>query len=252
MKILRKVWDFLKKSFRWLFSDWKNLAVVVLGASLLFLYINHRSLEGKYNNQIKKYSEVVSVYENTVGELYVENTAYITDIKNLESLNKDLYDEVKKLKDNPIIVTKYETVTEYRDIVIRDTVRIEKEGVFTTGIFYSDQWAFINGKSTINTSTMISETCFDSISFVNNYFLDLIEDKSGNISFIIKSDNPYSKINNLTGVMLSPEDSKAIRNRYDKKWCIVIGVGPSFSMFDNKPVILPALHITFGRKVFAF
>lgn len=250
--VSEKIFGWIKKAFMWLFSDWKNITMAVLLVMAVVFYFNYRSINNKYDNVIHEHSDTVTVYQNKIGELYAQNTAYITDIKNLKESNRELYDEVKNLKDNPIVVTKYETVTEYKDIVVRDTVYRDKNGVFSFDIDYSDDWTSIEGSSSIDTESMFGEVRFDCISFVNNFTLDLIESKKGDLSFIVKSDNPYCQINTITGVMLSPEDSKAIRKRFDKPWCIAIGIGPSFTIVDNKFAVLPALHVTVGRKIFSF
>ena len=246
------IWDFIKKTFKWIFSDWKNLVMIAAIIAAIFLYFNYNSIREKYNNVICEYADSVTVYQNKIGELYAQNTAYITDIKNLKESNRELYDEVKSLKDNPIIVTKYETRTEYKEIHVTDKVTVSVEGVYRTNINYKDPYTSISGYSMVNTNNLLGETHFDNISFTNNFTLDLIESKKGNLSFIVKSDNPHCQINTLNGVMLSPEDSKAIKKRYDKAWCVVVGVGPSFTIVNNKFAVLPALQITVGRKILSF
>lgn len=250
--ILAWIWNILKKVFKWIFSEWNNLVMIAALIAAICLYFNYSSVRDKYNNVIREHADSVIVYQNKIGELYAQNNAYITDIKNLKESNQELYNEVNNLKEHPIIVTKYETVTEYKEIHVKDTVYVPAEGVFRTNINYKDPYTVIYGFSTINTNNMLGETFFDSISFVNTFTLDLIESKKGDLSFIVKSDNPYCKINSLNGVMLSPEDSKAIKKRYDKPWCVVVGVGPSFTIVNNKFAVLPALQITVGRKIISF
>ena len=248
-----KIWEWIKKAFKWLFSDWKNLAIVALLVAAIILYFNFRTVNGKYQNVIRQHTDTVSVYKNKIGELYAQNTAYITDIKNLKESNLVLYEEVKNLKENPIIVTKYKTVTEYKDIVIKDTVFVNNEdSTLYMKIDYADDWTTIKGSSSVNPNTMMGETKIDSISFINNFTLDLIESKKGDLSFIVKSDNPHCQINSLTGVMLSPEDSKAIKKRFNKPWCVVVGIGPAFTVVNSKFVVRPALQITLGYKIFSF
>ena len=244
--------NIIKKSFKWIFSDWKNFIIVFSVISAICLYFSYNSIREKYDNVIREKSDSITIYKNKFGEVYSQNKTYITDIKNLKESNKELYDEVKSLKDNPIVVTKYKTVTEYKEIHVKDTVTLQSEGIYRTNINYKDPYTLISGYSLINTNNMNGETHLDSIAFANNFTLNLIESKKGDLSFIVKSDNPHCKINSLNGVMLSPEDSKAIKKRYDKPWCIVVGVGPSFTIVDSKPKILPALQITFGRKIFSF
>ena len=125
--ILTLIWNFLKKAFKWTFSDWKNLVMIAALIAAICLYFNYSSVKEKYNNVIREYADSVTVYQNKIGELYAQNTAYITDIKNLKESNRELYDEVKHLKDHPIIVTKYKTVTEYKEIHVTDTVSVPAE-----------------------------------------------------------------------------------------------------------------------------
>ena len=76
--------------------------------------------------------------------------------------------------------------------------------------------------------------------------------RGNQLSFIAKSDNPYCQINSLNGSILSPETSSVLKKRFDKKWAVVVGVGPTLSVYDSKIVILPGLQVTIGRKLFAF
>ena len=106
--------------------------------------------------------------------------------------------------------------------------------------------------SVFNTDDLSATTNINAIKFPTTFSLDLIESKKGDLSFIVNADNPYIEINNINGAVLSPEDSKAIKKRYDKKWCVVAGVGPALTIIDNKVKFVPALQVTLGYKIFAF
>jgi hypothetical protein len=142
-------------------------------------------------------------------------------------------------------------VTEYKDKIVKDTVTIDPSGNYTFNMNYNDPWLNLSGISTLNIETMIGTAKFNSISFPNTITVDLIE-KNNQLSFIAKSDNPYCQINSLNGSILSPETSSVLKKRFDKKWAVVVGVGPTLSVYDNKIVILPGLQVTIGRKLFAF
>jgi hypothetical protein len=98
---------------------------------------------------------------------------------------------------------------------------------------------------------MIGESVFDTISFPNNITIDLIE-KNKQLSFIAKSDNPYCQINSLNGSVLSPEKSDVLKKRFDKKWAVVAGVGPTLTVVDGKIKLVPGVQITLGYKLFGF
>lgn len=225
---------------------------MILAILAMVFFLRYRYAEQNANEKEKEYTENVSEYENKIGELYKKNATYVTSIKNLKKENEELYNEVMNLRDNPIIVTKYETITEYTEIYIHDTVSITEDSIINTGINYRDDYITIMGRSRISLADMASETVFDTLSFTNNFDLDLIESDKKELSFIIKSDNPYCRINNFDGVVLSPEDSYVIRERFDKKWCAVAGIGLSATVIDGKFALCPAISITFGRKIFGF
>ena len=250
---MEKVWKVIKKVFVWLFKDWKNIAVVALLIGGLIAYCNYRVYKYKYDNAIIEHNDSTTVYKNKIGELYAERETYITDIRNLKKSNSELYAEVQHLKDNPIIITKYKTVTVIKDTTITNNVIVLKDSTFRADFAMKNQWYDVSGFSTINTADLSGSTTFNSLAFYNNFTLDLIEGKkTDKLSFIVKSDNPYCQINSLDGVVLSPEKVKSIKQRYDEKWVVVAGIGPSFTIVDNKFTILPAVQITVGYKLLGF
>lgn len=183
--------------------------------------------------------------------MYSERKTYITDIENLKTANTELYNEVKSLKDNPIVVTRIETITEYKDIVIRDTIMKIGSEFYTSLIQYNDDWCNINGNSVFDTGKCISTITFDSISFNNNFTVDLI-DKNDELSFIVKSNNPYCKINNIEGAIVNPGNSKILKNRFEEHWVVSAGIGGSLIPMNNTIKLRPSISITFGYKLFGF
>ena len=242
---------FLKNIFVWIFKDWKYAVIASLLIALVILSFKYKNLKNDFNDIQNTAQDTLTVYKNKVGELYSQQKAYITEINDLKKSNSELYTEVKNLEDNPVVATKVHTVTKFKDKIIKDTVTIDPSGNYTFNMNYKDQWVNLSGRSTFDISTMIGTAKFDSISFPNTITIDLIE-KNNQLSFIAKSDNPYCQINSLNGSILSPEKSSVIKKRFDKKWAVVVGVGPTVSVYDNKIVVLPGLQVTIGRKLFAF
>ena len=241
----------IKNIFVWIFKDWKHTVIVSSLIALVILSFKYKNLKNDFNDIQNKVQDTLTVYKNKVGELYSQQNIYITEIKDLKKTNSELYAEVKNLKDNPVVVTKVKTVIEFKDKIIKDTVTLDPSGNYTFNMNYKDQWANISGRSTFNISTMIGTAKFDSISFPNAITIDLIE-KNNQLSFIAKSDNPYCQINSLNASILSPEKSSVIKKRFDKKWSVVVGIGPTVSVYDSKIILLTGLQVTIGRKIFAF
>lgn len=252
MSILKKVLSLAKSLFVKIFSDWKNILILTLAAVLLCTYFNYKRVSNDYQDTITEQVDTISSYKNKVGEMYSQIGTYISDIEKLKKINSDLYSEVKNLKDNPIIITKIETVTEIKEIHVTDTLHKYDDFMYKFPFRYSDKYAIISGECNFDTSELIGSASFDKISFPNNITLSLIESNKGQLSFIAKSDNPYCQINNMNGVVISPEDSKAIKKRFDKPWVLVLGVGGTVAVVDGKVAICPGIQLTFGRKIFAF
>ena len=143
-------------------------------------------------------------------------------------------------------------MTEIKEIHVTDTLHKYDDFMYKFPFRYSNQYAIISGECNFDTSELIGSASFDKISFPNNITLSLIESNKGQLSFIAKSDNPYCQINNMNGVVISPEDSKAIKKRFDKPWVLVLGVGGTVTVVDGKVAICPGIQLTFGRKIFAF
>ena len=60
------------------------------------------------------------------------------------------------------------------------------------------------------------------------------------------------QINNIEGCMLSPEDSNVIKNRFDKRWVVVVGAGPSLTVVNGQLKVVPGLQLTLGYKLISF
>jgi hypothetical protein len=252
-----KILSYISRAFKWLFSDLRRLVICVMFIALGLLYFNYKSLKNSYDNLIIAHNDTLCVYKNKVGELYAQKTAYMTDLANLKLTNKELYDEVKNLKENPLVVTKTEFIIK-RDSLEAETdttnVNVDianNDTIYKSNFSYKDDWTSILGHSDFNTSLKYSNVFFDNIAFKADLTMDLIE-KNNNLLMIAKSSNPYLQINNMDGYMLSPEKSKMLKKRFNKPWGVMVGVGPSVTIIDNKVQIVPSLQLTVGYKFISF
>lgn len=255
MRFLEKLFDISKKVFKWIFSDFKNLLITALAIAAICFYFNYKSVKSEYDNFIISTNDTILVYKNKAGELYAQNKAYITDIENLKMTNTDLYNEVKNLKDNPLVVTKTVFKTVYEQLPATTdslTTTIENgDSIYKSNFSYKDDWTFLKGYTTFNTFNKSSSTFFDNITIASDLTMDLIE-KKNNLYIIAKSSNPHLQINNTEGYIVSPEKSKMLKNRFNKPWGVMVGVGPSVTIIDNKIKFVPSLQLTIGYKFISF
>ena len=102
-------------------------------------------------------SDSVTTYRDKSGDLTFEKSTLIASKNELKNLNRELYDEVKDLKDNPKIVIKTEVK------IIHDTVEVE-----TKTILYADGSIGLNW----NRDTTFSVGNFQSLSGETRFKLD--------------------------------------------------------------------------------
>jgi hypothetical protein len=234
---------------------WKPFKWVLFFATLLALCLSISkcsSYKRQYENSYREYRDTLSVYLNKYNEAYAMNNAYITDLNTLKRENKELYDEIKSLRDNPIIVTKVKT--EY----VIDTITVTQElttdtttGDFFTNIAYADEWNSFNGRFSGNIYTGSSVFSLDQLQFNCSLTTDLIE-RDGKLYFITKSDNPYMRITDMDGFLVSPEKSKVLKKTFNRPWGVMIGAGCTATVYDGKILLLPGINLTLGYKILSF
>lgn len=210
------------------------------------------SYKRQYENSYREYHDSLLVYTNKYKEVYAMNNAYITDLNTLKRENKELYDEIKSLRDNPIVIVK--TKTEY----IRDTITVEPTmttdtatGDFMANILYEDEWNYFAGRFNGNIYTGNSLFSMDKLQFNCSLTADLIE-RDGKLYFITKSDNPYMHITDMNGYLLSPEKSKVLKRQFNKPWGVMIGFGCTATIYNNKFLLVPGVNLTIGYKILSF
>lgn len=236
-------------------KQWKIIKWILFFVTVLALCLSISrcsTYKKRYENSYREYRDTLSVYMNKYNEIYAMNNAYITDLNTLKRENKELYDEVKSLRDNPIIVTKVKT--EY----IIDTITVIPElttdtttGDFFANISYADEWNNFNGRFSGNIYTGASMFSMDQLQFNCSLTTDLIE-RDGKLYFITKSDNPYMKITDMDGYLVSPEKSKVLKKTFNRPWGIMIGAGCTATVYDGKIMLLPGINLTLGYKILSF
>ncbi len=230
----------------------KCIAFIILFIALGFSVTKCNSYKRQYRNSYREYRDSVAVYVNKCNEAYAMNNAYIADIATIKRENEELYNEVKSLKDNPIVVTKVKTK------YVFDTVYVEPEltadtatGDFSANIAYQDDWNSFAGRFNGNIYSGASMFSIDKMEFNCSLTTDLIE-KNGKLYFITKADNPYLVINDIDGYLLSPEKSKVLKKQFNRPWGVMLGVGCTATVYNSKVLLLPGIHLTLGYKILSF
>ena len=236
-------------------SDWKNILIAVLIITAMVLYFNYRHAQRKLNFAEAEKIELadsISEYKNKVGELYSSKETYITTIKDLKKLNSDLSAEVKKLKDNPLVVTKIEYETKIETIYIKDSLEYNDTlKTYKSSFNYEDRWAQIGGFTMFDFCNMNSYTMLNNINFTGNFYFDVIE-KNKKLYTAVRSDSPYIQINNIESAILSPENSKVLKQHFRRPWGIAAGLGASVVIVNGTVKVCPAVSVIVGYKFIDF
>ena len=240
--------------FKIIISNYKNVLIIILLIISSILYFKNVNIENKLETNQVILTDSLYEYKNKVNELYKEKEAYITNKKDLERINKELYDEIKKLKDNPIVITKIETVTKIDSIFIES--KTEKDSLSDSKINnynYIDDYISMNLTHKLNNNT--------GSLFVNNIKMNaditysIIENKKTNkLSIITKSNNPYLNITDVNGGLINLQNSKTLEQYYrrDNKWNISIngGYGIVYDHVNGRFAVGPTLSIGVSYTLF--
>ena len=259
LSILGKIGKFILsgivKVFKWTFSNFKNFIIVLLVilclAGAWSLYRTKKDFE-RTKIELVESQDTTLVYKTKAGELYAACETYIADIKELKTANEELYKEWKNLKDHPIIIEKVQTVIKIDSIYIKDDVTVDTlSNMYTADFKFADNYCSISGATTLDVLNKAANTSIYNIEIPATFTTDVIE-KNKKLYFLTKCDNPYVQINNIEGAIVSPEQSKVLKKRFNRPWGVMIGVGPSITVVNNTVKVYPSLQLTIGYKFISF
>ena len=249
--MITKILDTIKNIFIWLYKKltFKDYVIILFVMISCVCYMKYRHYESKsikptlviYN------SDSLEIYKNKLKNLYVSKKIYVQNIKDLQNQNCELAQELKSLKDNPLVITQTKMHTKI------DTVYAQSDTIIHGDSIYNLKWhidepkgyyAVIGGTDVRKDFSSFSAH-IDQFTMNTNLTLDIIEDKSG-IRLIGRTDNPYISISNMDGVMFDPSKSKYLKKYYkQKKWSIGPTIGYGLSK-DLKLTPYIGIGISYG------
>ena len=254
--ILQSIFDFIINFFKkFSFKDWL-LFISIIGMIILYMLYNHAQDQLLYNRN--SYADTLTVYKNKLGEAYTAKNTYVQTVKDLKKTNAELYEEVKNLKDNPIVIVK--TKTEFK----KDTVYTQKDSInpvyHNDSLYYNLCWSAnqekqyysFNGVTKVKYDFSDFSTLIKDMRVNTGITLDLIDDGK-QLRVITKSENPYININDINSVVIDPTKSKTL-SKYFNRQHFIVGpyVGYGIGIHDNKLIATPTIGIGITYKIFGF
>ena len=249
--MITKILNSIKNIFIWLYKKltFKDYVIILFVMISCVCYMKYRHYESKsikpplviYN------SDSLEIYKNKLKNLYVSKKIYVDNIKELQNQNCELAQELKSLKDNPLVITQTKMHTKI------DTVYAQSDTIIHGDSIYNLKWHIdepkgyyaVTGGTDVRKDFSSFSAHIDQFTMNTNLTLDIIEDKSG-IKLIGRTDNPYISISNMDGVMFDPSKSKYLKKYYkQKKWSIGPTIGYGLSK-DLKLTPYIGIGISYG------
>jgi hypothetical protein len=209
------------------FLNVKNIVITILVLLIVFLIIQNRVFEKQSLDNYIVLNDSLTVYKNKNNELYKEKQSYILNNEMLKEANASLYEEYKKLKDNPIVITETKTEVVIKEVYIdKNESTIDSLNNIINSYKYKDDYLSLNALHTYNPNDSLGSLRISDINMKASIYTNIIE-KNKKLYLISRSDNPYLVINNVNGGFIDINDSKILNKYYKKqnKWSIGVSAG---------------------------
>ena len=216
-----------------------SLALIL---SLIFLAIscsNTRDIKRKYEINTKALVDTIEYYQSKSGKLVAEKNILEGDIKDLKTLNEELYNEIKDLKvkkPQQVIYVETEVVNEVHDTtyVVDPNLSYQKKD-FSFNNKYRELEGFMELKDN-NLGLSITR---------DNVYVDYTLAIKDNKVYLTSS-NPYVRYNEIQGLTVPKT----------KKPKFGIGIGPSFGVgydiVNKKPGVYAGLSVNIDYMLVTF
>lgn len=207
---------------------------------------NFNNIKENLNQNIHALTDTIRQYETENGNLIFQKAAFISENNNLKLLNRTLSNEIKDLKDNPLVVIKTRTV------IKRDTIYVPintiGDGYWDNGTFTQKfDWninddfgkgnyrklggkfsASVDSSYSITTSDMKITTDEIGISLTTG----LTENSDGLLEIFVRSDYPGFKPTKIDGALVNPQESDILKRQFpEKRWGV--GVYGGYGLYGD-------------------
>lgn len=227
------IFSFLGSSLKSLVSKltFKDVVIIALVCFGLYYYVSAKSYQAKADRVTLVYNDSISKYKNKLKQEYDAKSAYIQTISDLQNNNFDLYTEVKNLKDNPLVVTKTNTVIERDTVLMKSDIAEDLPGVshkITWGFeekYDKNNYFSLDGWSVVKNDFSSSSSYLGKVKIGADLTLDLVESKDKtHFQILTRSNNPYLKFTDIQGAVVDPSKIKSVTKATAKPKAFSLGV----------------------------
>ena len=222
------MWDKIKSFLKKL--SFRDIIIILLAVLCVISFLKMRHYKNIAEEQSREFVDTLSVYKNKLGEEYTARQIHIQTIKEMKKRNDSISAEIKKLQDNPIVVTKVKTIVEIREVPMNsDSIQHEEKDSTYTLVWSSDQKPYftMKGRTDVKNDFSDFKTTLSYMSMEAMLTVDLVEHGKNGIKVLAKTDNPFIRIGDVQGAFIDPAKSKVIKSYFPKKrW----GIGPQLGV----------------------
>lgn len=227
-----------------LWSKIKTHVIYILIICLLMLCLSISvnkcsNTSREYKHNIEALNDTIKYYQDKNGNLVATKLAFESDIKTLELLNKDLYDQIDSMNLNPKVVQQIIYVGGEIENPVQDTSYVVNPDTiskgFTKEFDFNNKYRILEGNVDYHNDSLGVHITKD----IMNFDYTLVMDEDSRI--YVKSTNPYVKYNEISGFTVPKQRNKrwnigpAIHGGYDpinKNWSISAGVSITFGLIQ--------------------
>jgi hypothetical protein len=237
--MIAKIWTWIKTHITKKDIIYSLIVLIFIGL-LSYSVRSCQNSNDRYSNNIKALTDSITYYQSENGSLVASKTAFESNIKELKTVNGELYSELEDMKIKLKSVTNAVHVESTADFGSRDTVYVVNRdtitGNFYQGFDFSNKWRTLNGNVSLISDSLTVGIKEDKVIF--NYTVAM----DSNNKIYVKSDNPYVTYNELSGFTV-PTTKK-------KHFSVGPAVGIGYGIFHNKPDLY--IGVTASYKLFEF
>ena len=145
--------------------------------------------------------------------------------------NDSISAELKKLKDNPIVITKVKTVIKIKEVPMNsDSVNHNQKDSTYTLSWSADRQPYFSmrGSTWVKNDFSQFKTTLHDMTMNAMLTVDLVEENKTGIRVLARTDNPYIVIDDVQGAFIDPTKSNVIKSYFKpKRWGIGLqgGIG---------------------------
>ena len=188
------------------------------------------------NQNLKALKDSVRVYKNKIGELTYQKYSLISNNNSLDSLNKELAEELKNARGKVITIVKYKTIYKRDTVYVNNTLTKYLDGRYSLDwkndtIYSPGNYRTLSGNSFFKVDTL-TNTITPLYTRINRDEIGFsmvtgLQEKDSLLEIFVTPKFPGMIVTDIQGTLVDPRESEVIKKFFPaKKW----SVGPYFGI----------------------